>query len=63
MLISDGYAIESEEVAAAAQAYWAGTPHHNESVWEFLAQAARIVRCEPYETFEVVQMQSGRLRP
>lgn len=63
MLISDGHAIDSPEVASAAQAYWSGTPHYNESVWEFMAKAARIVRCEPYETFEVAPVQCGRPRP
>jgi len=63
MLISDGHVIDSPEVASAAQAYWAGTPHYNESVWEYMTKAARIVRCEPYETFEVVPVQGGRPRP
>lgn len=55
LLIDDGHAIDSPAIEQAARAYWAGTPHDNESVWEYLSKAARIVRCEPYDTFEVAK--------
>lgn len=48
MLISDGYDINSLEVKQAAQNYWSGKPHPNESVWEYLTPAAKIVSVEPY---------------
>ena len=48
MLVSDGYDIDSDEVRHAAEQYWAGNPHTNESVWEYLTPAARIVKVEPY---------------
>lgn len=48
MLISDGYAVDSEEVRTAATNYWAGTPHYNESVWEYLTPKAKILQVEEY---------------
>ena len=48
MLIGDGYDIDSPEVKAAAQNYWAGVPHPDESVWEYLAPRATITAVEPY---------------
>jgi hypothetical protein len=48
MLISDGYTIDSHEVANAAKNYWAGIPHSNESVWEYLTPQAKIIDVEPY---------------
>jgi hypothetical protein len=48
MLVSDGYDIDSDEIRYAAEQYWAGNPHTNESVWEYLTPAARIVKVEPY---------------
>lgn len=50
-LVGDGYAVDSPEVRAAAESYWRGDPHPDESVWEFMAAGAVVVRCEPYETF------------
>lgn len=48
MLVSDGYDIDSTEVANAAKNYWEGTPHPAESVWEYLTPAAKIVSVEEY---------------
>ena len=48
MLISDGYAIDSPEVKNAAEKYWAGEPHYNESVWEYLTPSAKITAVEEY---------------
>lgn len=48
MLISDGYAIDSPEVQIAAERYWAGVPHTDEQVWEYLTPAAKIIAVEPY---------------
>jgi hypothetical protein len=48
MLISDGYAIDSPEVEHAAKNYWAGVPHTDEQVWEYLTPAATIIAVEPY---------------
>lgn len=47
-LISDGYGIDSPEVVKAAKNYWAGVPHTNESVWEYLTPSAKIVAVEEY---------------
>jgi hypothetical protein len=35
-------------IAHAAQNYWAGVPHTNESVWEYLTPSARIIAVEEY---------------
>ena len=48
MLTSDGYAVDSPEVKNAAEKYWAGVPHYNESVWEYLTPKARITAVEEY---------------
>ena len=32
-----------EKVKQAAESYWNGTPHYNESVWEYLTTEARII--------------------
>lgn len=48
MLIGDGHSIDSPEVKQAAENYWAGVPHYNESVWEYLTTAAKIIDVEPY---------------
>jgi hypothetical protein len=48
MLIGDGYAIDSPEVKRAATNYWAGVPHTDEQVWEYLAPSAEIIAVEPY---------------
>jgi hypothetical protein len=49
MLIGDGYTVDSEQVQAAAENYWAGVPHPNETVWEYLTPRARIVKVESYQ--------------
>lgn len=48
MLVSDGYSIDSTEIINAANNYWKGVPHHNESVWEYLTTKAEIIRVEEY---------------
>jgi len=48
MLISDGYDISSDEIKHAAQEYWKGTPHPNESVWEYLTPSAKIIKVEEF---------------
>ena len=48
MLLSDGFAPDSEEVVKAAQNYWAGVPHPNENVWEYLTTRAKILAVEEY---------------
>lgn len=55
-LVSEGHGIESAEVRAAAEAYWSGRPSEDENVWEYLVAEAVVLRCEPYETFDL----SGR---
>jgi hypothetical protein len=62
MLISDGHAPTSPRVCAAAQNYWAGVPHRNESVWEYLIPAAKIILVAPYEGFEVNPVPFRKLR-
>ena len=42
-LLDAGHDHNSAEIAEAAANYWAGKPHHNEQVWEYLAPKARIV--------------------
>ena len=42
-LLDKGHDAESDEVKEAASNYWAGKPHHNEQVWEYLAPKAKIV--------------------
>jgi hypothetical protein len=48
MLVSDGFDIESPEVTNAANNYWNGVPHPDESVWEYLTPFARILSVEEY---------------
>lgn len=48
MLISDGHDIDSDDVIIAAENYWNGTPHYNESVWEYLTPRAKILKVEDY---------------
>jgi hypothetical protein len=48
MLVSDGYDIDSDEIQNAANNYWAGVPHHNESLWEYLTPAAKVIHVEEY---------------
>ena len=47
MLISElGRSLESDEVKSASLNYWNGIPHPDESVWEYLAPKAKIVKVE-----------------
>ena len=48
MLVSDGYDIDSDEIQNAANNYWAGVPHHDESLWEYLTPAAKVIHVEEY---------------
>lgn len=50
-LLSEGLPVDSEAVCRAALSYWGGVPHANESVWEYLCDQARILTCEPFESF------------
>ncbi len=52
-LLGDGFQLDSHEVRQAAENYWSGLPHPNESVWEYLTAKAQVIRVEPYETFEL----------
>lgn len=47
-LISDGADPQGDEVKRAAENYWAGVPHHNESMWEYLTPAAKIIKVEKF---------------
>lgn len=47
-ILDNGGNIESDEVKQMALNYWNGVPHPNESVWEYLAPKAKIVRSEPF---------------
>lgn len=51
-LMGDGYAIDSDKVQYAAKKYWSGEPHPNESVWEYLAPEARIIKAGSFDDFE-----------
>lgn len=48
MLISDGHKIDDPKVIEAANSYWNGNPHYNESVWEYLTTKAKILAVEEY---------------
>lgn len=48
MLTDDGHDVDSPEVQKAAENYWAGVPHPNENVWEYLTPAAEILKVEEY---------------
>lgn len=48
MLTGDGHDVDSPEVQKAAENYWAGVPHPNESVWEYLTPSAEILKVEEY---------------
>lgn len=52
-LVSNGYSAESTEVQDAALAYWEGREHKDAPVWEYLTKVARVVRCEPFDSFDV----------
>jgi len=45
-LLSSGHDENSMEVIEAANNYWSGIPHPNESVWEYLTNAAEIIEVE-----------------
>lgn len=47
-LISEGISHTGPEIAACAAHYWAGTPHPNESVWEYLTAEAEVLACAVY---------------
>lgn len=47
-LIGDGLEVDSREVQSAADAYWSGKPHPNESVWEYLTPFATILTVEEF---------------
>lgn len=49
-LISEGLHPDSQEVIAAANNYWSGVPHPNESVWEILASKARVLHAISYDS-------------
>ena len=49
-LVADGYPDDHPKVVDAARQYWMGTPHPDESVWEYLAQEARVVTSTPWES-------------
>jgi hypothetical protein len=47
MLVEDP--VENEEkIIEAANNYWNGIPHVNESLWEYLTPSAKILKVEPY---------------
>lgn len=46
--LDDGIDIQSNEIKQLALNYWNGKPHPNESVWEYLAPKAVIIKTEPY---------------
>jgi hypothetical protein len=48
MLTDDGHDMDSPQVKKAAENYWQGVPHPNESVWEYLTPAAEILKVEAY---------------
>jgi hypothetical protein len=48
MLVSDGYSSDSSEIKLAANNYWNGVPHRDESVWEYLTTSATIKHVEEY---------------
>jgi hypothetical protein len=52
-LLSDGHNQESKPVMDAALHYWNGVAHKSGAVWEYIAPACTVVRCEPFEDFEV----------
>ena len=48
MLISQGYNAANVMVEDVAENYWSGKAHRNETVWEYLAPKARILKVEKY---------------
>ena len=47
-LISDGHDIDDDEIEEATHNYWAGIPHTDENVWEYITQSAKILEVEEY---------------
>jgi hypothetical protein len=47
MLVSDN-PNNLAAIQQAARNYWAGVPHHSESVWEYLTPSARVIVIERY---------------
>lgn len=47
MLLSEDE-IDKEALQKAAENYWNGVPHYNESVWEYLTPEAKIITVEEY---------------
>jgi len=47
MLVSDDPE-NIEAIQMAAEAYWNGTPHHNDSVWEYLTPSATVIAVEEF---------------
>lgn len=47
MLVSDD-PDDLDAIQQAAENYWNGVPHHDETVWEYLTPSARIVAVEEY---------------
>ena len=43
-LLEDAGEGNQDLIAKAADNYWRGVPHHNESLWEYLTPSAEIVR-------------------
>lgn len=56
-LISNGRQIDSNEIKLAATSYWNGLPLGDDPLWEYIAPAATILRCEPFESFDIDQNQ------
>jgi hypothetical protein len=52
-LLSEGASPEDDEVRDCALRYWAGEAHPDGPMWEYLAEAATVIRCEPWETFDL----------
>lgn len=59
-LISDGFDMFSPEVALAAANYWDGIPNPNESVWEYTADSALIIKVDTFERFSSSNVHSLR---
>jgi hypothetical protein len=50
MLASEGYIKNREsKIRKCAKNYWAGVPHENETVWEYLCQKAEIIHVEAFD--------------
>lgn len=48
-LTSDGFDIDSSEIRHAAEQYWNGVPHANESVWEYLTASVTVLKSYEYD--------------